>query len=338
MLRVLKSELLTEEKLKDIMEISVLEEALNSLRETPYASVAEAHDLDEALRIAFSVYAERIRKIAKFSPKELKNYVLAFIREDMLRDIMSVIAASILKSPIEPKSLVTYVLEDSPLRLIEQDPESLKNPQRLTEILSSDTWLRPYLEKVLEVVQKGKDIKALNFLSSSFVIDIYSDIMRTTKLNINEINEAKKVLCPKLYITSLSAVLEASISNISPKTLREVSPRSDICKAWTKVVSIYEREQEFEALTNSLKRELRDIAIEGETFNIILINARLNALKKVKKESLASYTGYPFSIKLLTGALTLLRLEYDTLKVILSAIDLGLKPEEYEERIIASYS
>ncbi len=332
---MLKVELLTEEKIKDLMEASSLDEALGSLRETSYATVADAHNLDEALKVLFLTYAQRVRKIAKFSPKVLESLVLAFIREDMLKDVMSVIGTSLLGGSVEPKSLITYNIEESPLRAIEQDPESVKNYQRLIELLSSRNWLKPYLNKILEIVQKGRDIKSLNLLSSSLTIELYSDALEKNIRNMRDLEEAKKILCPRFYIISLGAVLESSILNNPPKTLSEVSPLRDSCKAWSKVLKIYEREQEFEALVNSLKRELENVSIEGETFDEVLVNARISVLKKIKKEALVSYSGYPFSLKLLLGALNLLRLEYEIIKMILSAISLGLKPEEYEERIMA---
>jgi len=332
---VLRVELLTEEKIKDLMESPSLDDALGSLRETPYAAVADAHNLDEALKALFNIYAQRVKKIAKFSPKDLESLVLAFIREDMLKDVMSVIGTSLLGGSVDPKGLVTYNIEGSPLRVIEQDPESLKNYQRLIELLSLKSWLKPYLNKTLEIVQKGRDIKSLNLLSSSLVIELYSDALEKNLRSMRDLEEAKKILCPRFYIISLSAVLESSILNIVPKMLSEVSPLRDSCKAWFKVLKIYEREQEFEALVNSLKREIESIPIEGETFDEVLVNARIGVLKKIKREALTSYLGYPFSLKLLLGALNFLRLEYDIIKIILSAISFGLRSEEYEERIIA---
>jgi vacuolar-type H+-ATPase subunit C/Vma6 len=308
---------------------------LHSLRDTPYSLAAESKDLKEVLQNLFQVYINRVRRISKFVPEDVKNLSLAFIREEIIKDVMSLLASAILGGKLEPKELLTYNVEESPLKVVEQDPDSLRNPQRLAELLMSKKWLRPYVSKALDLATKSNDIVIFNPLSASFVIDLYSKSVMEAELNRKELNDITKMLCLRLRTSAIAAVLEASKLNIPPKVLYDVSPRVDICNIWNKLANIYEREQEFEALINNLKREFPSETFEGEDFNTIIGNMKLSALRRLRDIALGLYAGYPLSASLVVAALSLARLEYDSLKIVISGISLGLSAEEYVGGIIS---
>ncbi len=329
MLRVLKSEILTEDRLKDLANAKDLGEVISSLRDSPYSSLSEAKSLDDALRETFKIYIKRVRKISRLAPKEINELVLAFIREEVLRDSISLLVASTYGNVVNIRRLMSYIIEDSPLKLIEQDPESLKNPQRLADLLSTERWLKPYIEMALDLIQKNKGVAISNFITSSSIIDLYSRSLMNSKLSRKELEEVKDSLCPRLRLVSISSVLEASVMEVPPKTLQDTKPKHDLCNTWQRFLMVYEREQEFEALVNNIKRELSYFNLEGSKFNEILENARISALRKLRDLASNSYTGYPLSARLVIAALNLIRLEYESLKIVLSAISLGLRPEEY---------
>ena len=331
-LRVLYSKLVPEDRLREASSTASLSDALQELRDTPYGAAAEAPRLGEALKSIFSVYASRVEAIARNSPPQAREAAEAFIREEMLRDSMAVLAALLGGTYLDIRSLVTYVVEDSPLRVLAQDPEALSSPQRMVEALARFKWLEPMLSRALELSQQARDPRAVDIYTSAAAVELYSRALEPMEGYGRRASLA--ILCPRLEYIAAAAAVEASLQGIPPRILAAASPELDACDSWRGMASAYEREQTPEALLAYLRQARPELGFEGKTPREALRNASRVSRERVRAAALRAFKGYPLHGGMVVATLSLARLEYEAVKALVAATALRLHPDEYYRELV----
>ena len=329
--RSIKSRLLRADVLREAALAKDLSEALITLRESIYPGVGEAKTLTQALTSIWGGYFRTIRYMARVTPGEALNVVLALEREEDLRDLTITAYRSALGKPVEEK-LPSSFYEETLTYNVLRDPELLTSPQRILEF-TEGTWAYKYVEVALRVMRELKGGTAPLWAIPLLLVKLYNDSMEG--LSSSKRRGLEKLLCPHIEYKLLSALVMAKHLDIPLRFIDLVmGGKAAICGVTLEELKgFYEREADPVSLASELRGVLKDIRVEGKSVYEITFNSMRSSQQNLKARALSSMSGYPFNPAFITASLVLLKLEAQTLAFIVSSKEYKVKPADIVEKL-----
>jgi vacuolar-type H+-ATPase subunit C/Vma6 len=329
--RAIKSRLLRADVLREAALAKDLGEALITLRESMYPGVGEAKTLTQALTSIWGGYFKTIRHMAKVTPGEALNIVLALEREEDLRDITTIAYRSAVGKPVEEK-LPSAFYEGTLTYNILRDPELLASPQKILEF-TEDTWAYKYVEPALRVTRELKGGATPLWAIPLLIARLYNDSMEG--LSSEKRSGLERLLCPHIEYRLLSALVMARHLDIPSRFIDMVMGRKvTLCGApLEELKGLYEREADPVSLAGELRGLLRDIRVEGKSVYEILFNSMRSSRYNLKSRAISSMSGYPFNPAFITASLVLLKLEVEMITFIVASKEYRVKPAEVVEKL-----
>ncbi len=326
--RSIKSRLLRPDVIREATLAKDLGEALIILRESIYPGLGEAKTLTQALTSIWSGYFKTIRYMAKVAPREALNIVLAFEREEDLRDLITVTYRSVSGRPAEERLPSTFY-EGTLTYNVMRDPELLTSPQRILEF-TEGTWAYKYIDVALKVLKEFKGGVAKLWVTPFLTVKLYNDSME----GLSSAKKAglKKLLCPYLEYKLLSSLIMAKQQDIPSKLLDMVMEKTSICNVtMNDLKSSYEREGDPVSLAGELRGLLRNVRVEGKSVKEILFNSMRSSRQNLRVRALSLMSGYPFNPAFIAASLVLLKLEVEMLSFIVASKEYKVKPVDVIE-------
>lgn len=326
--RAIKSRLLKSDVIREAALAKDLGEALIALRESLYPGIGEAKTLTQALTSIWTGYFKTIEHLARVTPGEALDVVLAPLREEDLRDLLIIIYRAVAGKPVDEK-LPSAFYDKTLTYNVLRDPELLASPQKILEF-TEGTWAYSYVEDSLKLARELKGLPAL-WSIPLIVVRLYHDSIE--KLGLNDVRSLEKLLCPHLEYKILSSLTVAKQFDVPLKLIEiAVGDMSEVCGGSVEELkSIYEREADAVSVANELKGILRNIRIEGKSVNEILVNALRSSRQVLKARAITAMSGYPFNPAFLAASVILLKIEVETLSYIVSSKEYRVSPADLLE-------
>ncbi|MEM2224022.1 MAG: V-type ATPase subunit [Acidilobaceae archaeon] len=323
--RAIKSRLLRLDVIREAALASDLGEALLALRESIYTGLSESKTLTQALTALWSSYFKTVRYMARFTPGEAIDSVMAMEREEDLRDLLVVMQRAYSGRPLDER-LPSTLYEGTLTSIIVKDPEALTSYQKIGE-LAARTWASSYVNDALRVIREVKVGLPIIWAIPLLIVKLhYSHI---SKLSGAKRRGLENLLCPHLEDKILSSLILAKNLDIPVKLLETLWAGIRICDfSLESIRSVYEREADPLSLAGELRGVLRDIKIEGKTMQDILSSSRKSSRLALRRNAIHVMSGYPFNPAFLVSSLILLRLEVDDILFILSSKAYKIPPDQ----------
>ncbi|ADL19835.1 V-type ATP synthase subunit C [Acidilobus saccharovorans 345-15] len=329
LLRYLKSRMLGP-KVRELA--PPLAEAVAVLRDSMYAPVAEAKDLEGVERALASLYFSTVEEVYRLSPDEAKGLAAAFAKAKEVEDLM-IVARAIAEGQRPPRWLPSAEWRLGSMAYVLQEVEASPTMTRLQEVVR-DRDLAKTLAMASEAYAELRQPEVFTFfsLTGSFIMFRSAVAGFTSK----DVGDVESVVCPLIEERAALGVLEAWAIRVNPKTFARAIEGPKVCGvSWDLMAAAYERgfEGELSGLILDVAPLLRRSRLEGKTRRELMVSVRRSARLAAQRAAEAVYEGYPFTPALVAAALTLLMLEVDNIRSALSGIMLNLTQEELEQAL-----
>ncbi len=325
-LRLLKSGLLGE-RVRDLS--PPLLEALSALRDTVYASIAEAKDLSSLERLIAARFFSTVDELIKLSPSEAVEIVRSFALVREAEDLLTLARAVADGSPL-PRWLPSMEWSSSELPYLLSEIETSPSITRLPELIR-EPLLRSSLSGALQAYAETKSPEAFTWYSLAAQASILSRALEG--LEGQDAVETQKIVCPLFEERLALAALQAWALRVSPRTLARGLPLRALCGTNVNAIaSAYERnvESDVVSLATELLGLLRHVRLEGKELRDVMASARKTARVSAVRSAAAAFEGYPYTPALIAAGLVLLWVDLDNLRTALLGIGLGLSQQELE--------
>ena len=326
-LRMLKSRLVKEDRIREVIAQPSIEEAAPLLKDSIYQEALQYRDPEQIQATIVRVFYREAARLQRYAPPGAFRLIEAFRRDLESRDLFTA-AAMIEAGRSEIISLPTARVPGTLLDKIRQEPEALTSISRLAESLRK-TWAYPYLSLAQRLMQEhGASI--LSWMPLAVSAREYGEALDLLDPRLGK-KSAAQVLCPVLEWRLAAAMINAKRLALPTRILDQILADISACRfRWRTARQVYEREPGVDGLMASLREVLPRVKLDPSRDPVeALEEARVAARSRAKQAALSVFHGYPFHAGLLAAGLMLLLLEAEDLSTILTGIGLGLKPEEY---------
>ncbi|MCE4625971.1 MAG: V-type ATPase subunit [Desulfurococcales archaeon] len=330
-LRTLKASLLTHEQLRELSLSPSLDDASALLRDTPYSEVSSATMPSTIQTIALKAYFGRAQRILKVLPEGDQQLVLAFLREDEIKDLLAIMRS--IYTGTHLPLLPTASIEGTLTGRIRKDPEALVSMQRLLEALDR-SWFKSYARQINRIAQEMKTAEVFTWYSAPASLQEYTNAIAA--LPRRKRREAEALLCPVLEYKIASTMVNGKALRIPLRIMDRIMRDLNVCGAtWDDLRQVYEREPGPQEVLSSLRELLPRLRLEAKQgFEVELEAARRRAWREAYRRANAAYSGYPFTPTLVLAAMILAKAEYMDVTTILTGVLLKMKPDEIQELTI----
>ncbi|MEB3773563.1 MAG: V-type ATPase subunit [Desulfurococcales archaeon] len=329
-IRVMKSQLLTQDRYREMMASSELKDALSQLRDSLYSEAADAANLEVAIRILETLYFKYLDKLARESPEEVLRVINAFRMDYELRDVLSAMQRVAIGSP-GFMEYPTYYIDGSILKMLSQDPEAQTSVTRFLDAIQG-TWAYTYADMAVQLYNETKNPQLISWIHLPASIELYSSVLE-------ELRDPalQGILCPLIEYKISASLIQAKLSEIESRIITRLISRVKSCGVDASLLrQMYEREATPQDLASSLREALKYVRPEGEDLGAILHSARMSLKAALKRGVERAFQGYPFSPAIAAAGAVMLRFEVENIIAILSSIELKLKVDEYSKILIIS--
>ena len=321
--------LLKPEVLREVVEAGSFHEALATLPETIYPGLRDAKSPSDAERAIWAGLLEAYSKAARLSPPHVRPAILLPAALEELKDLLILMdAAQRGAAEAVARRIPTAAVGWSETSKLSREPEALQSPQRLVESISSPA-LRARASSALQLSQRWRASPLLYYAAGALEAAseaISSVPPRERRLYIS-------VVCPRLRYIVVSGLLQAKDQGVDPRMLGEAFGAKTACGlSWRLLRGSYEREPDPQGLAQSLQHLIPGWRAEG-SIPSILEAARRAVRASLWSRASAAIAGYPFQAGFIAGGMELVRLQSEDLMMVLSAVHLGLKPDDYLYRM-----
>lgn len=331
-LRMARAQLLTPDKIRDMTSTIQFKEVVGYLRDTLFEKVADADNPDQAYRMLYTVYYSFLEGVARASPDEAKAIVDAFRRDDELRDVLAI--AQAVQEGLQPSivEMPTYHVEDSIVRRLARDQESLTSPLRLLEALEG-TWAREPVEAAFQLQQETGQPWIITWYHLPYSLRLFSEAMAGVPSIWRGLLE--QVICPLVEYRVASAVLQAKAAGLEARLLDRLLSGVRLCGLDVQAIrQAYEREPSVADLAVVLRDQFPSIRLEGKRLGEILKTARRSSRVAVRRAASHVFSSYPFQPAVVAAGVMLVRDDVDNVKSVVFSLKMKLKPDEYAHTIV----
>jgi len=326
-LRVLKSRLVREDRVREVIAQPSLEDAVALLKDSVFQEAFQYEDPEHINAGVVRVYYREAGRLARYTPAGARPLLEAFLRDIEARDLFTA-AAMIAAGKTEIIGLPTARIPGTLLDRVRQEPEALTGLSRLAESLRR-TWAYPYMQLAARLAgEYGSSV--LSWMPLAVAAREYSRALALLEPRMGR-RLAQEVLCPVVAWRIAAALVNAKRQGVPARLLDALLADAQACGFnWRRARQVYEREPGVDGLMAGLREVLPGVRLDPSKPPVeALEEARAAARSSAKEAGLRVFQGYPFHAGTLAAGLMLLLLEAEDLVTVLTGIRLGLKPEEY---------
>ncbi len=327
--RILKSALLTPDKIKEMIATPDFKDAVSQLRDSLYTQASEAPTIEEATRQLEAAFIRILEKLEKASPPAGVEIVAAFRRDYELRDILTALQRVIVGSP-GLQELPSYHVEGSLLRRLTQDPEALASHTRFIEALEG-TWAHRYLALADKIYRETRNPMLVSWAHLYGSLDMYT-------AQLDEHSQAgvlHRIICTIVEQRVAQSLIQAKAGSVDSKLVEQlITPAKRCGLDIAQLKQAYDREAVAEDLAASIRDTFRYVKLEGGDIGEILSSIRRTGRMALKAAIRAAYESYPFTPAIVAAAAAMIRIEVEDVNAILTSITMKLKPDEYTKILI----
>ena len=317
------------ERIRDAMTAPDFKEALAALRDA-VPGLSEAKSPEDVGRALYSWLGGLAWHLARLAPRGASMALLAFALDDIALDMLAAMEAA--ERGSRPGSLPTSAIEWGPTAALARDPEMLSSPERILEASSKYKPLRRALEWALNTARQAREPRVYTLAHPAVSYAIY-----TSSLEAVDDYSRKWILgivCPMLRHRAARAASQAVLQGFEPRVAAAAIPAwwDRHCHIpWRALRELAEREVEEEQVLAGLRQLLPDIGLEGRSLAEALEASHRAVRARVRLAALQALESYPLHLGLAAAALALARLAAESVRGVLQASALRLRPDEYGE-------
>jgi len=326
-LRVLKSRLVREDRVREVIAQPSLEEAVALLKDSVFSEAFQYEDPEHIHAGTVRMFYREAGRLDRYTPPGARDLLAAFLRDIEARDLFTA-AAMIEAGKTEIIGLPTARIPGTLLDRVRQEPEALTGLTRLAESLRR-TWAYPYMALAVRLVQEyGPGV--LGWMPLAVSAREYSRALSLLEPRMGR-RLASQVLCPVVAWRLAAALVNAKRAGVQTRLLDQLFQGVEACGfSWKKARQVYEREPGVDGFMSGIREVLPTVRLDPSRDPVeALEEARAAARQAAREEAFSVFRGYPFHAGTLAAGLMLLLIEAEDLVTILTGIHLGLKPEEY---------
>ncbi|MEB3844164.1 MAG: V-type ATPase subunit [Desulfurococcales archaeon] len=330
--RSIKAQLVQPSLLREILAAESYEEARALLRETPYGErLREEASIEAVQEAAVGVLLSRIYRLARYAPSDSRRLLLAFAREEEIRDALIILRAASEKAGRIPR-VPSASHPESIVSRLAREAETAEGVQRLLEALEG-SWLKQAARTAHTIAGEARTGEAYTWYATAAGLLEYIEAINT--LPQQDRPGVEKILCPIITYKITASLVNAKTLDIPLRALDRIMEKIKTCKFnWKTFKPIYEREVDPESLLATLRDLFPKLKIETKlSRQDALTQARKTALQQARHQAETAYASYPFKPTLTAATGTLIKTEANDIQAALTAKILKLKPEQYETLI-----
>jgi len=329
--RVAKTLIPALERIRDAASAADLQEALTVLREY-VPGLSEARRPGEVEEALYSWLGSLALHLSKLAPEGAGDALLAFALDDVALDMLAILEA--VESGSRPPRPATASIEWAPTALIARDPEAASSVDRVLDVAKPFKPLHRALSWAVEAARAAREPRVYTLAHPAVSYIIYTQPLGG--LDADSARWVSRIVCPMLRHRAARAAAQAVLQGLEPRVVAAAIPpiRDPYCRIpWGGLRELAEREVEEDQLLAGLRQLLPDQGLEGRSIVEALEASYRRAREAVRAAALQAFESYPLHLGLAVAALALARLSLESMRAILTAKALRLKPEQYIEAL-----
>jgi hypothetical protein len=327
--RVAKSLVPPPERLRDAMLAPDFKEALAALRDV-VPGLAEARGPSDVGAALYSWLGSMAYHLARLAPERWRGALLAFALDDVALDMLVAMEAS--ERGSRPSRLPTSVIEWAPTAILARDPELMASPERIVEAASGFKTLERSLRWALDSARQVRSARVYTLAHAAVSFKLYTEPLEG--LDSYSLEYYKQVVCPMLRHRAARTAAQAALQGLEPRVATAAIPawRDVYCRIpWRALRELVEREVEEEQVLAGLRQLMPDLGLEGRTLREAVEASHRATRARVGAAVFRAFASYPLHLGLAAAALAAARMAVESVRGILVASALRLRPDQYSE-------
>ena len=327
--RVAKSLVPPLDRIRDAMLAPDFKEALTALRDV-VPGLADARGPSDVGAALYSWLGSMARHLARLAPEGQGEALLAFALDDVALDMILAMEAA--ERGSRPPSLPTSVIDWAPTALLARDPELMSSPERIVEAAARFKALSRALRWALESARQVRDARLYTLAHAAVAFRLYTSPLG--RLDPYSLSYYKQVVCPMLRHRAARTVAQALLQGVEPRVAAAALPawRDPYCRIpWRALREVVEREAEEEQVLASLRQLMPDLGLEGRSLREAVEHSYRATRARVRTAVFRAFASYPLHLGLAVAALAAARMAVESVRGVLVAAALRLKPDQYTE-------
>lgn len=327
--RVAKSLVPPADRIRDAMLAPDFKEALAVLRDA-VPGLAEARGPSDIGASFYSWLGSMASHLARLAPEHQREALLAFALDDVALDMLVAMEAA--ERGSRPPKPPTSVIEWAPTAILARDPELMSSPERIVEAAAGFKTLSRALRWALDSARQARDPRVYTLSHAAVAFKLYTEPLG--QLDPYSLDSHKQVVCPMLRHRAARVAAQAVLQGLEPRVAAAAIPAwGDVyCRIpWRPLRELVEREVEEEQVLASLRQLMPDLGLEGRTLREAIENSHKAVRARVRAAIFRAFVSYPLQLGLAIAALAAVRMAVESIRGVLVAAALRLKPDEYSE-------